>query len=201
MVGHNTKPLIVQGDSTILLDVHNEGFDAARADISPFSELEKSPEHIHTYRISPLSLWNGASAGITGDEIISTLEKLSRYPIPDNVSFRVKDLISRFGKLTLHKTEDSETLRLKIDDKLIHAELANNKRLEKYLTPQGDGFLLRLYNRGTIKLELIKLGYPVEDLAPLKEGDPMDFSLQNITKDGSPFRVRDYPGHPSPRKC
>ncbi len=192
MVGYNTKPLIVQGDSTILLDVHNEGFVTARTDISPFSELEKSPEHIHTYRISPLSLWNGASAGITGDEILLTLEKHSRYPIPDNVSFRIKDLISRFGKLKLVKTEDPEVLCLQIDDRLILAELANNKRLEKYLTLQGDAFLLKLYDRGTIKLELIKLGYPVEDLAPLKEGDPMDFSLQEICRDGSPFKVRDY---------
>jgi len=192
MVQNSTKPLIVQGDSTILLDVHNEGFEAARADINPFCELEKSPEHIHTYRISPLSLWNGASAGITGDEIIIILERHSRYPIPENVSYKIFDLISRFGKLKLEKTDDSEILFLKVDDKLIHVELANHKRLEKYLTPHGEGFLLQLYNRGTIKLELIKIGYPVEDLAPLKEGDPMDFSLRDISRDGSNFSVRDY---------
>jgi DNA excision repair protein ERCC-3 len=192
MVGYNLKPLIVQGDSTILLDVHNEAFETARTDINPFCELEKSPEHIHTYRISPLSLWNGASAGITGDEILATLEKHTRYPIPENVSYRIHDLISRFGKLRLEKTENPEILFLRIDDKMIHAEIANNKKFEKYLTVQGDGFLLEIYNRGTIKLELIKLGYPVEDLAPLKEGDPMDFSLRDKTQDGSPFVVRDY---------
>ncbi len=186
------KPLIVQGDSTILLDVHNEAFEIARADINPFCELEKSPEHIHTYRISPLSLWNGASAGIVGEEIITTLEKHSRYPIPENVTYRIMDLISRFGKLKLEETDDSEVLFLKIEDKMIHAELANNKRLDKLLRPQGNGFLLQLYNRGTIKLELIKLGYPVEDLAPLKEGDPMDVALRDVTGDGSRFTVRDY---------
>jgi len=186
------KPLIVQGDSTILLDVHNEAFETARADINPFCELEKSPEHIHTYRISPLSLWNGASAGISGEEILETLENHSRYPIPENVTFRIMDLISRFGKLKLEQTENPEVLFLKIDDKMIHAEIASNKRLDKYLRAHGDGFLLQLYNRGTIKLELIKLGYPVEDLAPLKEGDPMDFSLLSITGDGSNFAVRDY---------
>lgn len=192
MVQNSPNPLIVQGDSTILLDVHNEGFEAARADINPFCELEKSPEHIHTYRISPLSLWNGASAGISSEEILTTLTKHSRYPIPENVTYRINDLISRFGKLKLEKTEDEEVLFLKIDDKMIHAELANNKKFEKYLRPQGDGFLLKLYNRGTIKLELMKIGYPVEDLAPLKEGDPMEFSLKEFTGDGKPFQVRDY---------
>lgn len=192
MIENSMKPLIVQGDSTILLDVHNEAFEIARADINPFCELEKSPEHIHTYRISPLSLWNGASAGITGDEILSSLEKHSRYPIPENVSFRVMDLISRFGKLKLEQTENSEVLFLKVDDKMIRAELAGNKKLDKYLKVQGDGFLLQLYNRGTIKLELIKLGYPIEDLAPLKEGDPLDFSLCKVTGDGNEFKVRDY---------
>lgn len=192
MVGNNMKPLIVQGDNTILLDVHHEAFEIARADINPFCELEKSPEHIHTYRISPLSLWNGASAGIEGEEIISTLEKHSRYPIPENVTFRIMDLISRFGKLKLEQTGDSEVLFLKVEDKLIHAELANNKRLDKFLRPQGDGFLLRLYNRGTIKLELIKLGYPIEDLAPLKEGDPLEVALRDIAADGRQFSVRDY---------
>lgn len=192
MVGNITKPLIVQGDSTILLDVHNDSFEAARADINPFCELEKSPEHIHTYRISPLSLWNGASAGIGGDDVLATLEKYSRYPIPENVIFRIRDLISRFGKLKLEETEDNEILLLKIDDKMIHAEIAGNKKLEKYLTPHGSDFFLRLYDRGTIKLELIKLGYPVEDLASLKKGDPLDFSLCETTGDGSRFSVRDY---------
>ena len=192
MVGNNIKPLVVQGDSTILLDVHNEAFEPARADISPFSELEKSPEHIHTYRISPLSLWNGASAGISGNEVMAILEKYSRYPIPENVSYKIHDLISRFGKLTLEKTENPEILSLKIDDKMIYRELANNKRLEKYLSPQGNGFVLQIYNRGIIKLELMKIGYPLQDLAPLKTGAPLEFALRHTAKDGTPFNVRDY---------
>lgn len=192
MVGYNTKPLIVQGDSTILLEVHNEKFEEARADISPFCELEKSPEHIHTYKISPLSLWNGASAGINGDEILETLTRHSRYPIPENVSFRIHDLISRFGKLKLIETEDKEVLKLEISDRLIHAEIGSNKKLAKYLRPFDGAFLLKLYDRGTLKLELIKLGYPVEDLASLKAGDPLDFSLKEKRDDGSDFSVRDY---------
>lgn len=192
MVENSMKPLIVQGDSTILLEVHNNGFEEARAAISPFCELEKSPEHIHTYRISPLSLWNGASAGIGANEILETLDQFSRYPIPENVSFRIKDLISRFGKLKLKETEDPEVLQLHINDKLIEAEIGANKKLAKYLTKHGDSFLLKLYDRGTIKLELIKLGYPVEDLATLKKGDPLDFSLRKKRLDGSDFKIREY---------
>ncbi|MBN2657677.1 MAG: DEAD/DEAH box helicase [Spirochaetales bacterium] len=192
MVGNSAKPLIVQGDSSILLEVHNGSFEEARADISPFCELEKSPEHIHTYRISPLSLWNGASAGITADEVLGILERHSRYPIPDNVSFRIRDLISRFGKLKLTETEDPAILQLHISDRLIDAEIAASRKLAKYLSRHGDSFLLQLYDRGTIKLELIKLGYPVEDLASLKEGDPLDFSLREKRLDGSDFRIRDY---------
>ena len=192
MVENSMKPLIVQGDSTILLEVHNNGFEEARAAISPFCELEKSPEHIHTYRISPLSLWNGASAGIGANEILETLDQFSRYPIPENVSFRIKDLISRFGKLKLKETEDPEVLQLHINDKLIEAEIGANKKLAKYLTKHGDSFLLKLYDRGTIQLELIKLGYPIEDLATLKKGDPLDFSLRKKRLDGSDFKIREY---------
>ncbi|MBB6481591.1 DNA repair helicase XPB [Spirochaeta isovalerica] len=192
MVGNSMKPLIVQGDSSILLEVHNDSFEAARADINPFCELEKSPEHIHTYRISPLSLWNGASAGIRADEVLEILEKHSRYPIPENVSFRIRDLISRFGKLKLTETEDPAILQLHIDDKLIDAEIAANRKLARYLTRHGNSFLLQLYDRGTIKLELIKLGYPVEDLASLKKGDPLDFHLRDKRLDGSDFQVREY---------
>jgi len=192
MVGNNTKPLIVQGDSSILLEVHNECFEIARDDINPFCELEKSPEHIHTYRISPLSLWNGASAGITADEVLNILERHSRYPVPENVSFRIRDLISRFGKLKLTETDDPSILRLHIDDKLIDAEIGASKKLAKYLTRQGDSFLLQLYDRGSIKLELIKLGYPVEDLASLREGEPLDFSLRRERLDGGEFQVRQY---------
>ena len=108
--GNPDNPLIVQSDSTLLLDVHNGNFAAARNDIAPFSELEKSPEHIHTYRISPLSLWNAASAGLDADHIVEILEKWSRFDIPDNIIFSIKDIISRFGKLVLKKTEDKNKL-------------------------------------------------------------------------------------------
>ncbi len=190
--GNPDNPLIIQSDSTLLLDVHNKNFAAARNDIAPFAELEKSPEHIHTYRISPLSLWNAASAGLDADQILENLEKWSRFEIPENIIFSINDIISRFGKLVLSETENPNRLILSIKDKMILAELASIEKLKKYLIPMKDGFYINLVDRGTIKLELIKLGYPVKDEAPLIDGDPLDIKLRETTRSGFGLIIRDY---------
>jgi DNA excision repair protein ERCC-3 len=192
MDGSDVKPLIVQSDSTLLLDVHNSGFEEARGDIGGFAELEKSPEHIHTYRITPLSLWNAAAAGMTADAIVDTLRRHSRFPVPENIVYTISDTISRFGKLVLHETEDPEVLLLSVSDSAIQAELDANRRIAKYVEPVEAGFHVRLYDRGTIKQELIRLGYPVKDEAPLVDGDPLEFELVDRTADGRTFQVRDY---------
>lgn len=187
-----TKPLIIQSDSSILLDVHDPAAAAARQDIAPFCELEKSPEHMHTYRITPISLWNAASAGIGGEEILSRLRCWSRYPVPENVGTSIIDIISRFGKLVLYPTEDVNRFFLSIEDDLIRKEIENRKGLEKMLLPGDSGFTVSIFDRGTVKRELIKLGYPVDDRAPLKEGAPLSLSLLETTGDGRPFHIRDY---------
>jgi len=188
----NSKPLIVQGDSTLLLDVHNPGFEQARTEIAPFAELEKSPEHMHTYRISPLSLWNAASAGIQADDIIQRLGNWTRFPVPENIIFFIQDTISRFGKLILTETEDSNKLLLTITDPYIQVEISARKNLKKYLFPLGEGFLINLVDRGTIKQELLQLGFPVKDMAPLLPGDPLDIQLKKEMTNGSAFIIRDY---------
>ncbi len=185
-------PLIVQGDNSILLDVHNPQAEDARADLGLFAELEKSPEHMHTYRITPLSLWNAASAGYSAQDIIEKIQKWSRFIVPENVDYFISDTISRFGKLVLKPGSDVNTLELYITDPLIKAELQEYSRLKKYLTPTKNGFLIDLVNRGTIKSELIKLSYPVKDEAPLKEGAPLPFKLLEHTRDGYEFTVRGY---------
>jgi len=190
--GNPDNPLIIQSDSTLLLDVHNKNFAAARNDIAPFAELEKSPEHIHTYRVSPLSLWNAASAGLKADQIIDNLEKWSRFEIPDNIIFNINDIISRFGKLILKETENPNRLILTINDKIILAELSSIEKLKKYFIPLEEGFYINLVDRGTIKLELIKLGYPVKDEAPLIDGDPLDIKLRETTRSGFGLLIRDY---------
>ncbi len=187
-----SKPLIIQSDASILLDVHDPAAGEGRQDIAPFCELVKSPEHMHTYRITPISLWNAASAGIGGAEILQRLEKWTRFPVPDNVKTNIIDIISRFGKLVLTPAGGGEQFLLSISDELIKKEIEHRKNLRKMLVPVPEGFLLSIFDRGTVKQELIKLGYPVDDRAPLKEGAPLSFSLRNVTLDGRPFSVRDY---------
>jgi len=192
MTENRINPLIVQGDHSLLLDVHNPGFDEARADIAPFAELEKSPEHIHTYRMTPLSLWNAASAGLMTEEINATLDRHSRFPVPENVHYFIRSTLSRYGMLKMEATEEEEVLFLKVDDPALLMEVGHLKSLKKYLTPGNGGFFLKLVDRGSIKLILIKAGFPVEDLAPLKEGDPCPVSLKPALSDGRPFEIRDY---------
>ena len=189
------KPVIIQSDSTLLLDVHNPFFEEARNDISVFAELEKSPEHIHTYRLSSLSLRNAASAGIKPDEIVKRLEKWSRYDIPENVIFRITESAGLFGKITLQPSEDPYTLRLNVTDTRLYNEIKSIKKLSKMLIPAGftsQSFTLKLVDRGTIKQELISAGYPVKDEVPLKKGAPLDIRLRDKTLGGYDFSVRDY---------
>ncbi len=190
-------PLIIQSDASLLADVHDPGFDAARAELAGFAELEKSPEHMHTYRLTPLSLWNAASAGLDAGEILSTLERYGRFPVPDNVRFFVEDMISRFGKIRLLATEDDRRLFLDVPDSAVRQELMTNKRVSGFLTPDDrdglSGFLVELYDRGTIKQELIRIGYPVKDEAPLVEGERLPIALRTSTLSGNAdFHVRDY---------
>ena len=212
------KPLIVQGDGSLLLDVHDAAFEAARGEISAYAELEKSPEHVHTYRISPLSLWNAAGAGWEASKIASSLEGWSRYPVPPNVVTQVQDILDRWGKIRLIPcekqpdfpvlSESSETeknegeepaatdsdlfLFMAVDDTAISEELKARKALSKWLIPTQGGFWVRLVHRGTVKAELIRIGFPVVDLIPLRDGEPLEVNLRENTADGSAFTVRDY---------
>ncbi|MDR2448306.1 MAG: DEAD/DEAH box helicase [Treponema sp.] len=189
------NPLIVQSDKTLLLDIHAEQAEAARSAIMPFAELEKSPEHIHTYRITPLSLWNAASAGLSAEHIVNALETWTRYPIPQGVARGFSDTMERYGKIRLiaagGAASDSELL-LVSDDAAIKAEIAASKNLGKYLTQTEEGFSLRLVDRGSVKRELIKLGWPLKDEAPLRDGEPLAVRLRSATLSGAVFTVRDY---------
>src|SRR5438067_12829820 len=109
------NPLIVQGDKTVLLEVNSERYEAARDALARFAELEKSPEHIHTYRITPLSLWNAAAAGETAAGMIALLIEYGKYDLPDNVRLDILDYVSRYGRLKLFKADDTRLL-LNSDD-------------------------------------------------------------------------------------
>lgn len=196
------NPLIVQSDKTLLLDVHAERAEEARQSIMAFAELEKSPEHIHTYRITPLSLWNAASAGLSPTNVGQTLEEYSRYPVSPGIIASFADTMARYGKIILIPVSDADReqapalegsdLFLRCTEEPIHAELAANRLLSQYLRPVGKGFAVAIADRGTIKYELIKLGWPVKDEAPLVDGDPLPMELRSFCTSGQPLHIRDY---------
>ncbi len=186
-------PLIVQSDRTLLLEVHSPSFNEARDAVAPFAELIKSPEHFHTYRITPLSLWNAVAIGFSAEKIRRLLDTWSKYPVPASIHFFIDDFSSRYGLLKLLPTENPEFLLLSCESERIYKELQYHRSLQKILSPAGGRtFSLSLFNRGTVKILLIKLGYPVEDLIPLKRGDELSFSMRKTSLSGKQFSFRDY---------
>ena len=182
------KPLLIQSDRTILLDLACPDAESARLDIIPFSELIKSPEHMHTYSLSALSLWNAISAGLSADEIVARLKKWSRYDIDQRVLFFIEDTASRYGNFILTEDEsDNQRLLLKVNKKLVFLQLSSSVLAKKYLKAEGDNtFSLSRLERGKIKVELIKMGFPVDDRIPLNKGEHVDMNLV------STFTARDY---------
>lgn len=192
------NPLIIQSDRTILLDVHAPRAKECQAALIPFAELERSPEHLHTYRLTPLSLWNATSAGFTPEDAIAVLEDFARYELPPAIAVWIQETAGRFGKLVLlpAPADDAgqEQLHLFTEHPAVYRELAATPALKKLLTPVGDSqrFLLPLTLRGTVKQELLKLGWPVKDEVPLVEGEPLEIMLRKTTLSGSPFSPRSY---------
>ena len=192
MLFHPENPIIVQSDRSILLEVDNPNFIPARNALSQFAELEKSPEHIHTYRLSALSLWNAASLGLTSKQVIETLERFSKYDIPQNIRFEISEQMSRYGKLKL--TSDGDMLRLESTDPDIITEIWNNDQIRPYLDELLDNYTIAIMpgNRGFIKQSLIKLGFPVEDIAGYTDGLPLKIELRGKTVEGKEFGLREY---------
>lgn len=192
MLDERAKPVIVQSDLSVLLEVQNPRFAEGQAALSLFAELVKSPEHIHTYRITPLSLWNAASSGLTADDILTRLQDLSRYPIPDNVRREIKDYTSRYGRLKLLR--EGENLLLRSDDPYLLLELSRHKSLQPFLLAQSDPQTLVVspLHRGHVKQVLIKLGWPVQDLAGYAPGTYLDITLREKTSRQLPFHLRPY---------
>lgn len=189
------KPLIVQGDKSILLDVHADESKEARYALIPFAELEKSPEHLHTYRLTNLSLWNAASAGLKSENIIALLKKYSRFAFPESVAVWITETMNRYGVIRLVSADDENYLRLTTAREKIFRELLATKALAKYLTLESESkksFLLPVLYRGTVKQLLLKQNLPVKDEVPLIEGEPLSISLREKTLAGADFSARDY---------
>ncbi len=186
------NPLIVQSNSTLLLEVNNPLFADARDAISAFAHLEKSPEHIHTYSITPLSLWNAAALGATPDTVVAQLSKFSKYDIPENVVDGISELMGRFGKLILEAHPSGLALRC-VDADMLH-HLARNPRLAGLLGKSLDEkrFLVPDENRGLLKQALISLGFPVHDVAGYVDGDPFPVGLKEKYGEDVAFTIREY---------
>jgi DNA excision repair protein ERCC-3 len=188
-----TNPFIVQSDRSVLVEVDNPKYAEARDAIAPFAELEKSPEHIHTYRISNLSLWNAAAAGFSAAEVVGVLQKYTKFPIPQNIPTDIAETVSRYGRVKLERI-DADTLKLVCPDKPLLAELARNKKVKEYLGEKLDDttFSVLPAYRGVLKQALITVGYPAEDIAGYTEGAMLPMSLRDIAASGVKFNVRDY---------
>ena len=186
------NPLIVQSDRTILLEVDHSLHAEARDAVAQFAELEKSPEHIHTYRLSPLSLWNAAAGGMSAKMIIELLTSYSKYDIPGNIIFDIREYISRYGRIKLIR--DGDALLLTSSDTALIAEIIHHKRTQPFLLRQLDTNTLQVNaaRRGHIKQALIHIGFPAEDLAGYTDGSPLPMKLRPVTAEGKVFEPRAY---------
>ncbi|MFT5365416.1 MAG: DNA excision repair protein ERCC-3 [Candidatus Latescibacterota bacterium] len=186
------NPLIIQSDLTVLLEVISPKYEAARNELVRFAELEKSPEHMHTYRIHPLSLWNAAASKITADQILSVLETYSKYEIPQNVGVEICEAIARYGKVLLSREGDA--FILSSDDALIITEVCRHKTVKPYIEEQIDANRVRIapLYRGHIKQALTRIGYPVKDTAGYLPGAALAITPRDPALSGNSFVFRDY---------
>ncbi len=186
--------LIIQSDRTILLEVHSPRAEEAREAIAPFAELVKSPEHIHTYRLTPLSIWNARAAGLPINGMIEALEAHSKYDIPEAISQEIRSLGQRYGRAVIEKSEDGNHLLLKLADKPLAELLLREEPVAPLLGKRLSDNVFLVYTgfRGLLKQELITIGYPAEDLAGYVEGDRLPLSLRQMSRSGHPFHLRPY---------
>lgn len=186
------NPLMIQSDMTVLLEVDHPDYAEIRNVLSDFAELEKSPEHVHTYRITPLSLWNAASSGRTLDQILDLFHRYSKFDIAPNVLQEIRDQFGRFGVLRLIRIEDRLLLISK--DPSVLQDVFRFKSMKPYIKKRvaDDRVEISARDRGRLKQELIKIGYPVQDLAGYTEGTPLKFALREKTAEGEDFALRSY---------
>ncbi len=184
-------PLIVQSDRSILLETAHPRYEEARDLLARFAELVKSPEHVHTYRITPLSIWNACAAGETAEEMTAGLASLSKYPVPEHIESEIGEYARRYGRIAL--TAEAGTLVLRSADADLAREIAADRRAADLLSRKlsDTEFEVLPQDRGRIKLALIKLGFPVDDRAGYAAGAAFSFSLRPAGRSG-PFTPRPY---------
>ncbi|MFF8347498.1 DNA repair helicase XPB [Cellulosimicrobium funkei] len=192
-------PLIVQSDKSLLLEVDHPRADDARRAIAPFAELERAPEHVHTYRLTPLGLWNARAAGHDAEQVVNTLIEYSRYPVPHALLIDVAETMSRYGRLTLAQ-HPTHGLVLEATDRAVLAEVLKSKRTAGLVGDRVDDTTVVVHpsERGHLKQVLVKLGWPAEDLAGYVDGEKHAIALSPTTpprtegEEPKPWEMRPY---------
>lgn len=181
-------PLIVQSDKTALLEVDHPQASEARHELAVFAELERAPEHIHTYRITKLGLWNARAAGHDSDFVLDVLDRYSKFPVPTSVRADISETMSRYGRLVIQRSADGE-LELFSADRAILLEASRHRKISLLLDGpiSNEAFRIQPWARGQVKQELLKLGWPAEDFAGYAEGTPHEISLTQ-----GDWQIRDY---------
>ncbi|STC94702.1 DNA repair helicase XPB [Corynebacterium renale] len=183
-------PLIVQSDKTILLEVAHPQAALARLELAPFAELERAPEHIHTYRITPLALWNARAAGHDAEQVVDVLERYSRFPVPQALLVDVAETMARYGRVVLHK-HPAHGLILESAEPAILAEVQRHKKIAPMLGQRIDEHTIVVHpsERGRLKKELLKIGWPADDRAGYVDGEHHPIALSDATEE---WQLRDY---------
>ena len=186
------NPLIVQSDHTLLLETMGPNFRAARDALVRFAELVKSPDYVHTYRVTPLSLWNAASAGFSVDDVLAALQQWAKYEVPPNVPVSIRQTMGRWGRLKLHP--DPRGLRLEADEPVLMTEVCSLKPVMPLLGKRISETMVLVdpANRGELKQVLTHAGHPVEDLAGYRDGGALEVALTTETAAGTPWGLREY---------
>jgi DNA excision repair protein ERCC-3 len=181
-------PLIVQSDKTLLLDIDHPLSTECRRAIAPFAELERAPEHIHTYRLTNLGLWNARAAGHDAELVIDTLIKYSRYAVPHSLLVDVAETMSRYGRLRL-EADPIHGLILITTDVGVLEEVIRAKKIAPLLGVRIDSETIAVHpsQRGAIKQSLLRLGWPAEDFAGYVDGQAHEISLRQ-----SDWKIRPY---------
>ena len=181
-------PLIVQSDHTVLLEVAHPDAEDARHELAVFAELERAPEHIHTYRVTRLGLWNARAAGHTAEEILDTLNRHAKFPVPSGVANEIADTMRRYGRLTIER-DDEGALVLRSEDPAVLREVTSAKKIAPLLGNKIDDrtYPVEAWARGELKQQLVARGWPAEDLAGYTPGEPYDIELAE-----GDWQLRDY---------
>ncbi|MEA3213994.1 MAG: excision repair protein, partial [Acidimicrobiia bacterium] len=182
-------PLVVQTDKTLLLEVAHPQAEECRAAIAPFAELERSPEHVHTYRLSPLGLWNARAAGLDAEQVVDALLHHTRYPIPHALLLDVTEVMDRYGRLVL-MDHPVHGLVLRAEDRVVLEEVVRSKKIAPLLGVRidDDTVVVHATERGRLKQALLKVGWPADDQASYVNGAPYRIELC----EAKGFALRDY---------